>query len=88
MDELEKKIKEIISEQLGVSTEKILNNYSISGNLGADSLDIMELIMSVEEYFNILIKDEQIKKINTVDDIINCVIQTKSVLQIKGEKNK
>ena len=54
MDEVEKKIKEIISEQLGIRTEKILKNYSIAGNLGADSLDIMELIMSVEEYFNIL----------------------------------
>lgn len=88
MDEVEKKIKEIISEQLGIGTEKIFKNYSISGNLGADSLDIMELIMSVEEHFNILIKDEQIKKINTVNDIINCVLQIKGVLQIKSDYSK
>jgi len=78
MDNIEYDTKKIISEQFGLETDKIQNEMSISKSLGADSIDLIELIMSIEEYFHIEIKDEQIKKISKVEDIVNCIIENKT----------
>lgn len=77
MNLIENNVKKIISEQLGIHQDKILHGSSLTKNLGADSLDIIELIMSIEEKFEIEIKDEQIQKIITVKDIINCIKKIK-----------
>ena len=68
--ELFNRIKPIIASQLGVDTEKVTPSAKISDDLGADSLDSIELVMALEEEFNIEILDEDAEKIKTIDDII------------------
>ena len=64
------KVKRIIVDQLGVDEEKIDKNSSFIDDLGADSLDIVELIMAFEEEFDIEIADEDAEKIKVVGDVI------------------
>ncbi len=73
MSSLEERIKEIISDQLGVKLDEIENDKFFINDLGADSLDIIELIMALEEEFNIEISDELAEKIDTVQSSIDCV---------------
>lgn len=70
MDIMEK-VKRIIVDQLGVEEEKVTEKSSFIDDLGADSLDIVELIMAFEEEFDIEIADEDAEKIKTVFDVIN-----------------
>ena len=63
------KIKEIIVEQLGVDPEKVKPEASFIDDLGADSLDIVELVMAMEEEFDIEIPDEDAEKLKTVNDV-------------------
>ena len=77
---VEEKIKEIISKQLGVDNEKVTTEASFIDDLGADSLDTVELVMAFEEAFNIEIPDEDAEKILKVQDAI-AYIQTKSESQ-------
>jgi acyl carrier protein len=65
------RIKKIIVDQLGVDESKITENSSFVDDLGADSLDIVELIMAFEEEFDIEISDEDAEKMKTVGDAIN-----------------
>lgn len=65
------KIKKIIVDQLGVDESKITENSSFVDDLGADSLDIVELIMAFEEEFDLEIPDEDAEKIKTVGDVVN-----------------
>ena len=74
--QVENSVKKIISEILGIEKDKISKNSSFSKDLGADSLDIIELIMSIEETFKINILDKDIDNIITVNDII-CYIKNK-----------
>ncbi|NMB24701.1 MAG: acyl carrier protein [Firmicutes bacterium] len=67
MDVLER-IKEIVVEQLGVDLEEVTNEASFVDDLGADSLDIVELVMAFEEEFELEIPDEDAEKIGTVGD--------------------
>ncbi|HIQ48098.1 MAG TPA: acyl carrier protein [Aquifex aeolicus] len=67
---LEDRVKEIIAEQLGVEKEKITPEAKFVEDLGADSLDVVELIMAFEEEFGIEIPDEDAEKIQTVGDVI------------------
>lgn len=69
---LEKKIKKIILNCLSLK-KKISNHAYIKNDLKADSLDIIELVMSIEEYFNITIKDKEVENIITVNSLINLV---------------
>ncbi|MBO8130922.1 MAG: acyl carrier protein [Candidatus Marinimicrobia bacterium] len=69
MDYLEK-IKDIVAEKLGVEKEKITPEASFIDDLGADSLDTVELIMKMEEEFGIEIPDEEAEKLRTVGDVI------------------
>lgn len=67
---IEEKVKNIIVEQLGVEPEQVKPEAQFVNDLGADSLDTVELIMALEEEFNIDIPDEQAEKIKTVGEAI------------------
>lgn len=66
---LSPKIKDIIVEQLGVDPEKVKPEASFIDDLGADSLDIVELVMAMEEEFDLEIPDEDAEKLKTVQDV-------------------
>ena len=70
---VEDKIKKIISEKLSVDMEEVVPEASFVDDLGADSLDQVELIMAMEEEFDVSISDEDAEKIATVQDAINYV---------------
>ena len=67
------KIKKIISEQLEVDQSIISEGSSITGDLGADSLDIVDLAMSIEDEFDIELSDEALEKIKTVGDLVSYI---------------
>ncbi len=67
------KVKEIIVEQLGIDADEVTMEASFIDDLGADSLDIVELIMALEEEFDMEIPDEEAEKISTVGDVINYI---------------
>ncbi len=73
MSEIETKIKEIIVDQLGVSEDEVKSESSFVDDLGADSLDLVELVMAMEEAFDTEIPDEEAEKIRTVADAINYI---------------
>ena len=70
---VEDKVKNIIVEQLGVDMESVTPEASFIDDLGADSLDIVELVMTMEEEFDLEIPDEDAEKIKTVNDVINYI---------------
>ncbi|MFQ5893144.1 MAG: acyl carrier protein [Nitrospinota bacterium] len=70
---LEQRVREIIVEQLGVEEDEVIPKASFIDDLGADSLDTVELIMAFEEEFDIEIPDEEAEKIITVQDAIEYV---------------
>ncbi|MFN2527481.1 MAG: acyl carrier protein [Candidatus Baltobacteraceae bacterium] len=70
------KVKKIIVEQLGVDEEEVTPEASITDDLGADSLDQVELVMAFETEFNIDIPDEEAEKIKTVGDAVNRIDST------------
>ena len=70
---VEKKVKEIIIEQLGVREEEVVSEASFIDDLGADSLDLVELVMVLEEEFGQEIPDEDAEKIQTVQDAIDYI---------------
>jgi len=70
---VEQRVKQIIVEQLGVDEGQVDNNASFVDDLGADSLDIVELVMACEEAFDIDIPDEDAEKIATVKDAIDYI---------------
>ncbi len=71
---IEIRVKQIIVEQLGVDEEEVVSNASFLDDLGADSLDIVELIMAFEEEFGFEIPDEDAEKITTVQSAINYIV--------------
>ena len=71
--DIEKKVRAIIMEQLGVSEEELKPEASFVDDLGADSLDLVELVMALEEEFGQEIPDEDAEKISTVQDAINYI---------------
>lgn len=73
MASVEEKVKQIIVEQLGVDEAEVTANASFVDDLGADSLDRVELVMAFEEAFDIEIPDEEAEKINTVQDAVNYI---------------
>jgi acyl carrier protein len=70
---VEEKVKSIIMEQLGVEEEEVTATASFADDLGADSLDQVELVMALEEEFNIEISDDEAEKIKTVQDAVNYI---------------
>ncbi|MBR4695605.1 MAG: acyl carrier protein [Selenomonadaceae bacterium] len=71
------KVRDIVVEQLGVESDEVQIESTFIDDLGADSLDIVELIMAFEEEFNIEIPDEAAEKIKTVQDVVNYIDQNK-----------
>jgi acyl carrier protein len=71
----EERVKSIIVEQLGVEEDEVTMEASFSDDLGADSLDIVELVMAFEEEFGIEIPDEDAEKIGTVKDAVSYIDQ-------------
>jgi acyl carrier protein len=70
---IEEKVKDIIVEQLGVNPEQVTPQASFIEDLGADSLDIVELVMAFEEEFGVEVPDEDAEKLQTVGDVINYI---------------
>jgi acyl carrier protein len=70
---IEEKVKQIVAEQLGVDEGQVTETASFMDDLGADSLDTVELVMALEEEFDIEISDEDAEKIQTVKDAISYV---------------
>ncbi len=73
MENLEARVKKIIAEKLGVDESTIKNESSFVDDLGADSLDTVELVMALEEEFNVQIPDEDAEKITTVQQAVDYV---------------
>jgi len=73
----EQKVKDILSKQLGVDKNKINENTNIATDLGADSLDLVEILMSLEEEFSVSIPDEAIPNIKTVKDVVEFIDKNK-----------
>ena len=67
------KIRKIIVEQLDVDEDKVTTDASITEDLGADSLDVVDLVMSIEESFDLEIPDEEVENIKTVGDIVKFI---------------
>jgi acyl carrier protein len=72
-DRVEERVIEIVCENLGVNKEQVTRNTSFTEDVGADSLDIVELVMELEEEFEITIPDEQAEKIKTVGEAIDYI---------------
>jgi len=73
MSSIEEQVKSIVAEQLGVKEEEVTNDASFVDDLGADSLDTVELVMALEEEFETEIPDEEAEKITTVQQAIDFV---------------
>lgn len=73
MSSIEEQVKNIVAEQLGVKEEEVTNAASFVDDLGADSLDTVELVMALEEEFETEIPDEEAEKITTVQQAIDFV---------------
>ena len=71
------KVRDIVVEQLGVEADEVALESTFIDDLGADSLDIVELIMAFEEEFNIEIPDEAAEKIKSVQDVVTYIDQNK-----------
>ncbi|GAB3069852.1 acyl carrier protein [Salinicoccus sesuvii] len=67
------KVKDIIVDKLGIDEEKVTRDASFKDDLGADSLDIAELVMELEDEFEMEIPDEEAEKINTVGDALDYI---------------
>ncbi len=70
---LEDRVSEIIVEQLGITKEEVVPNASFAEDLGADSLDIVELVMAMEEEFDLEIPDDDAEKMQTIGDAMTYV---------------
>ncbi|MFY3287508.1 acyl carrier protein [Achromobacter xylosoxidans] len=73
MESIEQRVKKIVAEQLGVNEAEIKNESSFLDDLGADSLDMVELVMALEDKFETEIPDEEAEKITTVQQAIDYI---------------
>lgn len=75
VNEIETRVKKIVVEQLGVKEEEVTSDASFVDDLGADSLDTVELVMALEEEFETEIPDEDAEKIVTIKDAVNYIVE-------------
>ena len=73
MSSIEERVKKIVVEQLGVKEDEVTNSASFVDDLGADSLDTVELVMAFEEEFSVEVPDEDAEKLQTVGDVIKYI---------------
>lgn len=78
MSDIAERVKKIVVEHLGVDAGKVTDNASFIDDLGADSLDTVELVMAFEEEFNVEIPDDAAEKIVTVKDAVEFISQKKA----------
>ena len=78
MSDIAERVKKIVVEHLGVESDKVTEDASFIDDLGADSLDIVELVMAFEEEFNVEIPDDAAEKITTVKDAIDYIRNVKA----------
>ena len=74
---IQERVREIISEQLNVSKDEVVPEASFTDDLGADSLDLVELVMALEEEFEIEVSDEDAEKIRKVKDVFHYIDKNK-----------
>lgn len=74
-DDLEIRIRSIVAKQLGVESDEVRPDANILDDLGADSLDVVEMVMSLEEAFDIEVPDEDVEEMRTVSDVESYVIR-------------
>jgi acyl carrier protein len=74
---VQERVREIISEQLNVSKDEVVPEASFTDDLGADSLDLVELVMALEEEFEIEVSDEDAEKIRKVKDVFDYIDKNK-----------
>ena len=72
-EEIFDKLKELVVDQLGVEEDEVTMEASMQDDLGADSLDLVDLVMSVEEEFGVKVADEDLENIKPVGDIVNYI---------------
>jgi acyl carrier protein len=72
-EEVVRRVKDLIAESLGVNPTEVVSTASFIDDLGADSLDIVELVMAIEKEFNVEIPDEDAEKITTVQDAVDYI---------------
>jgi acyl carrier protein len=73
-EEIFEKVKDIISDKLGIDREEIAEDSSLIDDLGADSLDLVDLVMVFEEEFDVKIEDEELENIKTVKDVVDGIM--------------
>lgn len=73
-EEILEKVKDLIADKLGVDRDEVVEDASLIDDLGADSLDLVDLVMAFEEEFGIKIEDEELEKIKTVKDVVDGII--------------
>lgn len=73
------KVKKIIAEQLCISTDDIKDDANVVEDLGADSLDIVELLMTFEDEFNVSIPDEKLEELKTIPQIVKVIDEYKKI---------
>lgn len=78
VDALRERIAEIISARLGVLKERVSDSSSFVEDIGADSLDIVELVMGLEQDFGVTIRDEDAAELRTIDDVLNYILRRRS----------
>lgn len=71
------KVKELVAEQLGIKVDSIKPESNIIEDLGADSLDIIEMLMTLEDEYGITIPDDQISQVKTIGEIVNLIEKCK-----------
>lgn len=77
-DEIQEKVIKIIADQLATKTDKISATSVLVDDLGADSLDVVEMVMSLEDEFHVTFQDDQYEKIKTVSDVVEYVKTAKA----------
>ena len=77
-EEIFEKLKDLVVDQLGVEEDEVTMEASMQDDLGADSLDLVDLVMSVEEEFGVKVADEDLENIKTVGDIVDYIEENKA----------